>query len=204
MEDPSNSFEVFVSNESFKFNAAHFVAYPNFRERLHGHNYHISVRLFGSHFIGRDGYVIDFGDVKDATRTVCKRLNEHFLCPMYSDVISITKGEHSVRLFCEDGAEFLFPSQDVAMLPIVHATTEELAIYCWGEILCQLNTDFLLKRGIHTMAVTCGEMIGQEAVFRKKIPHTDDPEEIRRICDARIYVSQGIITTRLCLPTSDN
>ena len=32
-------YEVQVKSERFKFNAAHFVAFPGYRERLHGHNY---------------------------------------------------------------------------------------------------------------------------------------------------------------------
>jgi len=181
-----------------------FLAYrqPNFL--LPRHNYHISIRLFGSHFIGRDGYVIDYGDVKDAARAVCKRLNEHFLCPMYSDVMTITtlqkEGKnHRIQLFCEDGAEFIFPYDDVILLPIVHATTEELAIYCYSEILSLLNTNFLIQRGIHAMAVTCGETPSQEATFRMSIPSTEDPEEIKRLCDARTYVNKGDVVLKPCL-----
>jgi 6-pyruvoyl tetrahydropterin synthase len=40
-------FEVFVGKEDFKFSAAHFVAFNGFRERLHGHNYQVAVRLKG-------------------------------------------------------------------------------------------------------------------------------------------------------------
>ena len=46
---------------------AHFVAFKGFRERLHGHNYTVGVRVFGPLSEG-DGYVLDFGDVKKAPR----------------------------------------------------------------------------------------------------------------------------------------
>ena len=52
-----SGYEIYVSRESFKFNAAHFIAYRGFRERLHGHNYRVSVRLRGP--VGPDGYVVD-------------------------------------------------------------------------------------------------------------------------------------------------
>lgn len=78
----TTQFEIFVSKDTFKFNASHFVAYPGFRERLHGHSYRASVKLLGSHEIGRDGYVLDFGCVKTAAKDVCKTLNEYFLVPM--------------------------------------------------------------------------------------------------------------------------
>jgi 6-pyruvoyltetrahydropterin/6-carboxytetrahydropterin synthase len=50
-----------VSTPELKFNCAHFIAFLGFRERLHGHNYTMSVRVSGE--IGDDGYVIDFGYV---------------------------------------------------------------------------------------------------------------------------------------------
>lgn len=40
-------FEVFVSKSDFKFNCAHFISFKGFRERLHGHNYHVSVKVIG-------------------------------------------------------------------------------------------------------------------------------------------------------------
>src|SRR4051812_2944212 len=60
-------FEVFVApSDRFKFNAAHFIAYKGFRERLHGHNYSVSITLIGRcGQLGSDGYLLDFGDVKD-------------------------------------------------------------------------------------------------------------------------------------------
>eukprot|EP01033_Poteriospumella_lacustris_P021447 gene21447-15922_t len=40
-------FEVFVSKADFKFNCAHFIVFEGFRERLHGHNYQMSVKVTG-------------------------------------------------------------------------------------------------------------------------------------------------------------
>jgi 6-pyruvoyl-tetrahydropterin synthase len=164
------SFDVRVSKDYFKFTAAHFVAFRGFRERLHGHNYSVSVRILGSNQICDDGYVLDFGCVKTATRRVCKDLNEHFLCPMLSDVLEIKVNEKSVTISCEDGAEFMFPKNDCAMLPIVHATAEELAVYLWDKILLELDASVLLRRGIHTLEVSVSEAVGQEATFRMAIP----------------------------------
>jgi 6-pyruvoyl-tetrahydropterin synthase len=137
------------------------------------------VRLLGSRKISSDGYVIDFGDIKKVTRAVCKQLNEHFLCPTLSDVLDIQvsnddddggKKPSTVTITCQDGSVFVFPKSDCAMLPIVHATAEELAIYLWSRILEGLNADYLIQRGIHTMEVTIAEAVGQQAVFRHEIP----------------------------------
>src|SRR6187399_1745828 len=126
------SFEIFVSKESFKFNAAHFIAYRGFRERLHGHNYRVSVRMEGP--VGDDGYVVDFGDIKRATRDICASLNERVIVPMLSDVLAIEVDDAEVRVTCEDGMRFSFPRSDCVLLEIRHSSAEELAAFL-GERL---------------------------------------------------------------------
>jgi dihydroneopterin triphosphate aldolase (PTPS-III) / 6-pyruvoyltetrahydropterin synthase len=91
-------------------------------------------------------------------KAVCKDLNEHFLCPTYSNVLVITKrtvigavqNRHveQIHISCEDDNEFVFPAQDCAMLPLVHATAEGLAIL-WNTVLEQLSPSYLLQRNLH-------------------------------------------------------
>lgn len=123
-------FRVSLEKEDFKFNCAHFIAYRGFRERLHGHNYRISVTVSGEK-IGPCGYLIDFGDIKKATRDICKSMNEYFICPARSDVIMINEDGMNVCLECEDGSKFSFPKSDCKMLPIVHSSAEEMARYLY-------------------------------------------------------------------------
>ena len=201
-------FEVHVSKDTFKFNAAHFVAYPGFRERIHGHNYRVAVRLLGNRKIGPDGYVIDYGCIKDVTKKVCKELNEHFLCPTLSNVIDISVGkthgdQESVTLVCEDGSVFVFPKSDCAMIPIVHATTEELAIYLWGRILDGLDADYLNKRRIHTMEVNVSEAVGQDATFRLEIPKPQDGCHAH-LFNVQEYIMTGDVVPMPCPSNPDN
>lgn len=193
------AFEVNIAKETFKFNAGHFVAFRGFRERLHGHNYKVSVRLLGSRMIGSDGYVLDFGDVKAVTKKVCKSMNEYFLCPMYSDVLKIDVAESedgkggTITITCEDGSVFVFPKGDCLQLPIVHSTVEELSVYLWGKLLQELGAPMLTKRGIHTMEITVSEALGQEAVFRNRVP--DDDSDIAALSDVRKYIDPNIKPT---------
>lgn len=197
----SATFEVYVCKDTFKFNAAHFVAFPGYRERLHGHNYRVGVRLFGDHTVGADGYVIDFGCIKEVCKRTCKRLNEHFICPMYSDVLQISSDEASVRVVCEDGSTFQFPRGDCAMLPIVHATAEEMAIYLYAEILNGLKASYLIQRNLHTMEVNVAEAPGQEAVFRLAIPERllDADSEQPLKLDVREFIAKGAVVPMPCL-----
>lgn len=197
MTAPATSFEVYVAKEDFKFHAAHFVAFQDYREKLHGHNYKVGVRVYGSRKISSDGYVVDFGNIKKVTRNVCKELNEHFLCPMLSDVIDIqvSEEEQTVSLCCQDGSKFLFPKNDCALLPIVHATTEELAIYLWSRLVHGLNSDWLLERGIHALEVVVAEAVGQEATFRLEVPKEEMGDEL---LDVRSFIMDGKVRPMPC------
>ena len=190
-----STFEVFVAKDTFKFNAAHFVAFRGYRERLHGHNYTVSVRIQGARtYIGPDGYVIDYGNIKKVCKDVCKDLNEHFLCPIHADVLKISHlpGNQMVRIDCvEDGTYFEFPIGDVKFLPLVHATTEELAVYLWSRIMEQLDAPYLLQRGITSMELTVAEAPGQQATFRHAVQAAT--------LDVRAFIQKGPVVPQPCL-----
>jgi 6-pyruvoyl-tetrahydropterin synthase len=158
----SQSFKVHVTKDFLKFNAAHFIAYKGFREALHGHNYRVSVIVEGD--LGAEGYVLDFGVVKEVTRRVCQRLDEKVLIPAQSDCLTIREeAGQLVVTYARD--EFRFPRSDVLLLPLVHSSAEELARYVAGEIRAELA-----KRGadhIQTIEVGVEETPGQAAYFRE-------------------------------------
>lgn len=161
----NSSFEVYVSKDSFKFNAAHFIAYRGFRERLHGHNYRVSVRMEGP--VGDDGYVVDFGDIKRATREVCSALNERLIVPMLSDVLDIRVADDQVDMTCEDGTRFSFPKDDCVLLDIRHSSAEELAEYVGERLKAALP--ILEKRAVTVLEVGVAEAPNQEARFRIRL-----------------------------------
>ncbi|GAB5037159.1 6-pyruvoyl tetrahydropterin synthase [Nannochloropsis oceanica] len=167
-EESQEEYEVFVMKQDFKFHCAHFVAFKGYRERLHGHNYTVGVRMRGAGR-GHDGYLIDFGDIKRVTRSLCKELNERFICPTRSDVIQIESDETSTSLLCEDGARFVFPTGDCAMLPVVHSTAEELAQYLWHRLTTTFSLEGLLARGIHTLQIIVAEAPRQEGSYTRKL-----------------------------------
>ncbi len=128
-------FDVLVSKADFKFGCAHFIAYGNFREKLHGHNYAMTVKLTGTEHLNPDGYLVDFGFVKKAARDLCRSLNESFLCPMKSDSLIITEEGSQLCLQCADGSTFSFPKSDCVQLPIVHSSAEEIAHWMWCSMI---------------------------------------------------------------------
>ncbi len=154
-------FEIFVGKEILKFNAAHFIAYPGFRERLHGHNYQVAVRIEGD--LGRDGYVVDFGLVKRVTRELCDRLDERVLLPEHSDCLEIRRNGEQIEVRYEDGSWFSFPVGDVLLLPIVHSSAEELAHYVASELACGLEAAG--ARPWRRLEVSVAEAPGQAATW---------------------------------------
>jgi 6-pyruvoyltetrahydropterin/6-carboxytetrahydropterin synthase len=162
---PGAEYRVIVAKEYLKFAAAHFIAHPGFRERLHGHNYQVSVRVDGR--LEDDGYVLDFGVVKAAAKAVCGELDDRVLLPERSDCLTIERSGASVRVRCEDGSEFAFPATDVVLLPIAHTSAEELARHVLGRIRERLPE--LGRRGVTSIEVGVAEAPGQTAYCREEI-----------------------------------
>jgi 6-pyruvoyltetrahydropterin/6-carboxytetrahydropterin synthase len=161
----SGDYRVVVEKEYLKFSAAHFIAYKGFREPLHGHNYQVSVAIAGS--VGEDGYVLDFGIVKQTTKAVCEELDERVIVPARSDCLTITHEGPSVVLEYEDGARFLFPATDCVLLPIVHASAEELAGYVLTRLRAELGSHTM--RGLTEIEVGVSEAPGQAAYCRAQL-----------------------------------
>ena len=171
-----SEFELFLSRDSFKFSSSHFIARHGHRERLHGHDYRVSVRLTGSNTIAPDGTFVEKSHVRQAIEKACMELDERFLCPMNSNVMDITVSHdrcrnEKVTMVCQDGSAFTFPKKDCAMLPLVHTTTEEIAIYLWDRILELITVDYLFKRGVVSMQVNVAEgSEKEETTVRLGIP----------------------------------
>lgn len=164
MPKRSESFRLHVSKEYLKFSCAHFIAYPGFRERLHGHNYRLSIAVGGD--LGADGYVVDFGLVKKVGRKLCDRLDERILVPERSDCLEIKKHDESIVLRYEED-EFRFPASDALLLPIVHSSVEELARYLAGELERELGRE--ATRPFRWIEVGVEETPGQSAIYRREL-----------------------------------
>jgi 6-pyruvoyl-tetrahydropterin synthase len=160
-----SSFSIHVAKENLKFSAAHFIAYPGFREPLHGHNYQVSVKLEGR--LGAMGYVLDFGLIKKLLKETVDRLDERTIIPANSDCLKIEKRASQVRVLYEQ-EEFVFPAADVALIEIVHSSAEELARFIWNELCHALRLRGVLD-GVQTIEVSVAEGPGQAACFRQDL-----------------------------------
>jgi 6-pyruvoyl-tetrahydropterin synthase len=158
-------FSIHVTRENLKFSAAHFIAYPGFRESLHGHNYQIGVRVEGR--LCDTGYVLDFGLIKRLTKEIAERLDERTIIPALSDCLKIDQSDGQLLVQYEKD-RFAFPLADVALLPIVHSSAEELARFVWNELRAVLQARDALA-GIVSLEISVAEGPGQAAIFRQGI-----------------------------------
>jgi 6-pyruvoyl-tetrahydropterin synthase len=160
-----SGFSIQVTKENLKFSAAHFIAYPGFREFLHGHNYQVGVRVEGR--LSTTGYVLDFGLIKKVTKEIVERLDERTIIPANSDCLTIEQTENELLVFFGTD-RFAFPVSDVVILPIVHSSVEELACYLWRELRDALEALQALSE-ITSIEISVAEGPGQSATYREEI-----------------------------------
>src|SRR5436190_15951688 len=151
-------YSVVVAKDYLKFAAAHFIAYPGFREPLHGHNYQVTVRVEAD--LGPDGYVLDFGLVKRIAKELCAELDERVILPERSDCLRVVTAGDGVEVTTERGDRFRFPAADVKLLPIAHSSAEELAAYLGGRLRDALRAE-AAGRGLVGLEVGVAEAPGQ-------------------------------------------
>jgi dihydroneopterin triphosphate aldolase (PTPS-III) / 6-pyruvoyltetrahydropterin synthase len=157
-------YSVVVAKDYLKFAAAHFIAYPGFREPLHGHNYQVSVRVEAD--LGADGYVLDFGLVKRIAKALCEELDERVIVPAASDCLAVDVGDAVVTMTTADGDRFQLPRRDCAVLPIVHSSAEELAAHLLERLRGALAGE-AGGRGLVALEVGVAEAPGQVAYCRE-------------------------------------
>jgi len=157
-------YSVVVAKDYLKFSAAHFIAYPGFREPLHGHNYQVSVRVDAE--LGPDGYVLDFGLVKRVAHELCRELDERVLLPLESDCLTTARTEGAVEVVTADGDRFRFPERDGRLLPIAHSSAEELAAYLLARLRDALRAE-AGGRAFASLEVGVAEAPGQVAYCRE-------------------------------------
>jgi len=158
-------FSIHVAKENLKFSAAHFIAYPGFREPLHGHNYQVGVRVDGR--LAATGYVLDFGLIKKLTKEIVDRIDERTIVPLNSDCLKIEREGDRIRIRYEDD-EFVLPAADICALPIVHSSAEELARFIFSELREALRARSALEN-IVAIEVSVAEGPGQTAIYREEI-----------------------------------
>ena len=153
-------FHIEVGKGDLRFSAAHFISFLGKCERLHGHNYGVSVAVDGS--LTSEGLVFDFVQLKKIVREICESLDHRFLLPMESTCFQIQDlGEEWTIRFGDK--RYVFPASDVFVLPVDNITAERLAEYICRRIVEKLDTG---TGNIAAVTVGVEEAPGQAAHYR--------------------------------------
>lgn len=153
-------YTVEVEQGNLRFSAAHFILLGSKCERLHGHNYAVSVTLEGS--LGEDRYLWDFVELKSIVRGICERLDHRFLLPAHCEYLEIKKNDDEWEIRFEN-LRYVFPARDVLVLPLDSITAERLAEYICAQIVSKLHEK---KAGnIASIIVGVEEAPGQSAYY---------------------------------------
>jgi 6-pyruvoyltetrahydropterin/6-carboxytetrahydropterin synthase len=154
-------YKVEVEKGNLSFSAAHFISFGGKCERLHGHNYAVSVILEGN--LTEDRYVFDFVELKKTIRGICDRLDHHFLLPMQSQHLDIKEADAEWEIRFEN-RRYVFPAEDVLVLPVDSITAERLAEYICGQFIESVKE--LEKLSLASITVGVEEAPGQTAFYR--------------------------------------
>ncbi len=161
----SRRFTVEVAKDYFNFASAHFLIFANGeRERLHGHNYQVSVALEGE--MDRAGVVLDFISLKPLVKRVCDNLDHRTLIQAASPLLKINRRGKAVGIFYKK-QKLLLPRSDVILLPLRNTSTELLAEYVAGHIRRKVRRQFPMA-SIRWIEVVVEETRGQRGIYRSE------------------------------------
>lgn len=159
------SFKVYVTKDYTVFCAGHFITYKGDKcEALHGHNYRAAATLEGK--LNQDGYVFDFITLKGILRTICDRLDHRMLLARDNPLLKITEDGSSVVVSYEQ-KKYMFPRDEVVLLPISNTTAEKLAEWVGDQIQVALNQ--LTPHELTALEVEIEESFGQSASYSRRL-----------------------------------
>ena len=160
-----NDYRVTVSKDFLVFASGHFITYGDGTcEPLHGHNYRAGVTLWGD--LDRHALVYDFVTLKRDMVAIIGLLDHRMLLPTDNPQISIAvaEGEIEVRT---GSVRYVFPEQDVIVLPISNTTAELIATWIVDRLIERLDERGV--GGIHQVEVEVEESFGQSAFCRRRV-----------------------------------
>lgn len=154
-----------LEKDRFKFSSSHFTLFDEHHaERLHGHNYYVSLKL-GFRGISKETQLaVSFDLVKSSLKKICDELDERVLLPKNSSYLKITeeKGYSSAGLeVLFQKKRYVFPKEDVALLEVSNISSEALAKWVGEKFLASLPKDV----SVDEIELSIEETRGQRLVW---------------------------------------
>ena len=162
------SFKVTFFKDRQKFSAAHFTIFADGDvERLHGHNYTVSVSFHGENLKG--GLLFPFHLIKPEIKRLCDNWDERVLLPGRSKWVELRQANSQVEVLLRTSKVekfYSFPAQDVIVLECNNVSCENLA-YLLGQFLTSTSRELFLP--VNWIEVELSESAGQTVCWSQKI-----------------------------------
>ena len=154
--------QTYSSNKNY-FSASHFLLGFDKCDRLHGHNYHVTVKLEYNQV--DSGSTLDFRVINKEIQNELKFLDQKILIPGDSPKIQIFSGleDRNWNIIVER-KNYSFPKQDVLILKDIDQTTcEKIAYYLHQRIEAWFQTNY--PNTISSLKVKISESLGTHAIY---------------------------------------
>lgn len=156
-----------LAKQNFKFSAAHFLIFDEkSAERLHGHNYQVTVDLDvpSELDMAEKGFFVDFNVFKKEIKARLDQWDERVLLPAKHPEMKIRQEASSLHVNFRD-RYYVFPANEVILLPVTNTSVEQLS-----HLLAE---DFAREFKAHQVSrvrVSVEETRGQGASSRVDLP----------------------------------
>lgn len=149
-----------LAKENFKFSAGHFLIFnEKSAERLHGHNYQVKVDITipPEEDLYSQGYFVDFNVFKKIIKAKLDSWDEIILLPKKHPDMKFKIEGSSLDVKFRD-RRYVFPKNEVLLLPVTNTSVEQLS-----RILAQEFLEKFKKYKVRKVQVTVEETRGQGA-----------------------------------------
>lgn len=139
-----------------RFSAAHFVIGHTKCEHLHGHNWSLRVVVDGDE--DDRGLIVDFIELKKILKSICEEFDHHLLLPTNNPSLKIVHKNGTSEIHVH-GRKYEFPDEDIAWVPAINITVEELA-----KVIAEKLKETLKKyKNVYRITVEAEEAEGESA-----------------------------------------
>ena len=156
------AFKINIAKDRIKFSVAHFTIFSETEaERLHGHNYYVTVQV-ETKDCDSLGFAVDMKPLKDLAYDLSQQLDEYVLIPEQNPYLQITADKNQIHCTWNKKS-YSFPNSDVKLMPLTNITCENLAFWFWNMMKPQL------PEAVRKLSVSIKETYGQESIYENVI-----------------------------------
>jgi 6-pyruvoyltetrahydropterin/6-carboxytetrahydropterin synthase len=150
---------LFIGKDNHKFFVSHMTVLPDGqKERLHGHNYMVSLRI-DLRDISFQNF-LHFDVFKKSMEAQCKEWDEHVLVAEQNPFLKIVKRDATEVEFTLCGKRYVLPADEVIFLPLENIVVETLSREFCRRIIERMGAS-LDKKLVASLDVSVTETIGQ-------------------------------------------